>query len=89
MGQLLLTCSRCPDFKFSVGDRLELSGIQFTPLKRRSGLDTDKTVLSCMAWRCELALGPIGLLQSASGQAYSKEFFRGAQFQKFMYDVMH
>ena len=22
-------------------------------------------------------------------RAYSKEFFRGAQFQKFMYDVMH
>ena len=31
MEQLLLTCT---DLNFSVGDSLELSGIQFTPLKR-------------------------------------------------------
>ena len=31
IGRLLWTCS---DFKFSVGDSLELSGIQFTPPKR-------------------------------------------------------
>jgi len=47
-GRLLWTCS---DFKFSVGDSLELSGIQFT--------HADKTVLSCLAWRCELALSRV------------------------------
>ena len=31
IGQLLITCS---DFKFSISDSLELSGIQFTPPKR-------------------------------------------------------
>jgi len=44
----------CSYLKFSVGDSLELSGIQFTPPKR-SGRDTDKTVSSCLALRCELA----------------------------------
>ena len=39
------------DFKFAVG---EMSGIQFNS-HRRSGRDTDKTVSSCLAWRCELA----------------------------------
>ena len=27
--------------------------------------------------------------QNIGGRAYSKEFFRGAQFQKFLYDVLH
>jgi len=43
------------EFKFSVGDSLELSGISS---HRRSGHDTDETVLSCLAWRCELAFRP-------------------------------
>ena len=43
----------CSDFKCSVGDSLELSG---SSSQRRSGRDTDKTVLSCLACRCELAL---------------------------------
>ena len=48
---MLRTCS---DFKFSVGDSLELSRESISD--RRSGRDTDKTVLSCLAWRCELAI---------------------------------
>ena len=38
--------------EFSVGDSLQLLR------RRRSGRDTDETVLSCPAWRCELALRP-------------------------------
>ena len=51
IGRLLWTCS---DFKFSVGDSLELSGIQFTPPKRTRHRQ-DNFVVSG-AGRCELAL---------------------------------
>ena len=49
IGRLLWTRSH---FKFSVGDSLELSEISS---HHRRGRDTDKTVLSCLAWRCEFA----------------------------------
>ena len=49
---MLLTCS---DFKFSVGDSLLVS-CRESNAHRQSVRDTDKTVLSCLAWRCELAL---------------------------------
>ena len=39
--------------QFSVGNGLELSRIQFTPQRQT---DTDGTVLSGLAWRCELGV---------------------------------
>ena len=46
---IALIVFRTSDFIFSVGDSLELSGIQFT---RRSGRDTDKTVACKLAFKC-------------------------------------
>jgi len=43
----------CSDFKFSVGD--SLSCRESSSDCRLSGRDKDKTVLSCLAWRCDLA----------------------------------
>ena len=65
IGQLLLTC---PDFKFSVADSLERSNIQFT---RQGGHDTDKTVLSRLALRCELAFKII--LTTCSSESVVKQ----------------
>jgi len=50
----LYDCSeRVHTSNFSVGDSLQLSCESNS--HRRSGRDADKTVLSCLAWRCELA----------------------------------
>jgi len=53
--KLLLTRS---EFNFSVGRRQSWVVCRESCSHRRSGRDTDKTVLSasCLAWRCELAL---------------------------------
>ena len=47
IGQLLLTCS---NFKFSVGDSLELSGIQFTPPKRTRHRQDNFVVSGVAVW---------------------------------------
>jgi len=47
IGQLLLTC---PDFKFSVDDSLELSGIQFTPPKRTRHRQDSFVVSGVAVW---------------------------------------
>ena len=47
IGQLLLTCS---DFKFSVNDSLELSGIQFTPPKRTRQRQESFVVSDMAVW---------------------------------------
>jgi len=47
IGRLLWTCS---DFKFSVGDSLELSGIHFTPPKRTRHRQDSLVVSSVVMW---------------------------------------
>jgi len=46
-------CYQCVQTSVSVGNGLELSRIQFTPPRQT---DTDGTVLSGLAWRCELGV---------------------------------
>ena len=47
IGQLLLTCS---DFRFTVGDSLELSGIQFTPPKQTWHRQDSSVVSDVAVW---------------------------------------
>ena len=46
---------------------------------RRSGRDTDKTVLSCLAWRCELAL---------SRRVYLEKVGRVGEFRRRFFDLV-